>query len=221
MNMFRCDRLLTRLVAAVPVGILAAASAFAQLIPGYPQSVQAYDPREVALLPRFCLFTIAFRMADVPGGESQAETEAWYARVGPSFQHLHHYCWGLMSTNRGVLLARDAQARRFYLSDSINEFDYVIKRVPRDFVLLPEILTKKGANLIRLGTGALGVVELERAIELKPDYWPPYAELSDYYKATGDIDKARSTLTTGLERSPDASALKRRLGELSAAKKIR
>ena len=67
----------------------------------------------------------------------------------------------------------------------------------------------------------MGVLDLERAISLKPDYWPPYAELSDHFKSTGEIDKARSTLEMGLAKSPDATALKRRLTELSAAKKTR
>ena len=58
----------------------------------------------------------------------------------------------------------------------------------------PEIFTKKGENLIRLAKGPLGVIELERAIEAKPDYWPPYAALSDYYKSIGDRAKARDVL---------------------------
>ena len=140
--------------------------------------------------------------------------QRWEAQLGPTFHHLHHYCYGLMKTNRGVLLARDPRARQAYLSDAVGEFDYVIERATPDFVLLPEVLTKKGENLMRLGKAPVAVFAFERAIEVRPDYWPPYAQLSDHYKAAGDINKAREILTSGLAQVPDAAALKRRLREL-------
>ena len=96
----------------------------------------------------------------------------------------------------------------------------MIDRAPPDFVLLPEILMKKGENLIRLGQGANGNLQLLRAIELKPDYWPPYAAMSDYYKKTGDLKNAREVLEKGLSASPEAKALKERLANLDAVKKI-
>lgn len=121
-----------------------------------------------------------------------------------------------MKTNRARFLARDELARRFYLTDSIGEFDYVITRVSDDFILLPEILTKKGENLILLGKGQVGILELERAIELKPDYWPPYAHLSDYFKSLGDLKMAREVLERGLSLSPESKGLLRRADELNS-----
>lgn len=137
--------------------------------------------------------------------------------MGPSFNNMHHYCWGLMKTNRALLLARTQSLQRFYLRDSIQEFDYVIRGAPSDFKLLPEILTKKGENLIRLDQGPQGVRELERAIALKPDYWPPYAAIGDYYRTLGDLEKAREWLENGLSISPDVKALQRRKAEIDAA----
>ena len=58
------------------------------------------------------------------------------------------------------------------------------------------------------------MVEFERAIEVKADYWPPYARLGDYYKSAGDLGKARQILEAGLSKAPDATALQRRLAEL-------
>jgi Flp pilus assembly protein TadD len=117
-----------------------------------------------------------------------------------------------------VLLARNQQIRTFYLGSSIDEFDYVLRSAPADFVLLPEILTKKGENLIRLGRNTQGIRELGLAIELKANYWPPYAVLSDFYKKSGDLANARESLEKGLEFSPDSKALKSRLAELASAK---
>lgn len=193
-------------LAAVPFAGLA------QDIPGYP-ALEAYDPREMAMLPGYCKHTIYFR-DHVPGGNNAAAIEQWGARLGPAFLHLHHYCFGLMKAHRGVLLARDPQVRQFYLRESLREFDYVLERAPRDFVLLPEILTKKGENLLKLDRAPVAIFEFERAVELKPDYWPAFAQMSDYYRRIGDLDKARETLHRGLKAAPDTPALSRRLKEL-------
>ena len=190
------------------------ASAYAQGgVPGYPESFMSFDSREMAMLPAYCKHSEYFRQK-VPGGSDPDEVAKWRSIMGMSFVHIHHYCFAIMKTNRAMLLARTPYYRNFYLRDSLGEFDYVIERLPAEFVLLPEILAKKGENLIRLGRGPLAVLDLERAIELNASYWPPYAQLSDYYKSMGEIDKAKQTLESGLEGSPDATALKRRLTEL-------
>jgi tetratricopeptide (TPR) repeat protein len=183
-------------------------------IPGYPSNIEAYDSREVALLPRYCMYTQLFRER-VPGGNNPAEVHRWYAVLGEkNFDTLHHYCWALMKTNRATILARSQQDRHHYLGDSIRDFDYVVERVPSEFVLLPEILTKRGENLVKLGRTTQGVADLERAIELKSDYWPPYGVLSDHYKAVGDVAKARELLETAIRFAPESKSLKRRLAEL-------
>ena len=184
-----------------------------RIIPGYPLDVRAYDAREVALLPRYCIHTQEFR-EKVPGGNNRAEVDKWYRLQGQTFHAMHHYCWGLMRTNRALMLTRTKQGRERYLQEAIWDFDYVIERAPAKFVLLPEILTKKGEHLIRLQRGPLAEPELRRAIELKPDYWPPYIALSDYYKGRGDLKTARNLLEEALSHSPNAAPVRKRLSEL-------
>ncbi len=173
----------------------------------------AYDPRETGRLPHYCKYTQNFRER-LPGGNDSAQISYWYSVMGEPFHAMHHYCWGLMKLNRALYLARNDQARLFYFRDAILEFDYVLERSPEDFILKPEILTKKGQSLIRLGRGAVAVQDLERAIALKPDYWPPYVQLSDYYKESGQIALAREVLEKALAQSPDAAPVKQRLAEL-------
>jgi tetratricopeptide (TPR) repeat protein len=209
----KADRFLSLLAIGGSL-VVAHVAAFAQGgVPGYPENFMTFDPREVALLPSYCKYTEYFRQS-VPGGSNPAEVERWRATIGAPFIHIHHYCFALMKTNRALLLTRTQYYREFYLRDSLNEFNYAIERMPPDFVLLPEILTKRAENLVRLGRGSLGVQDLERAIELNSEYWPPYAQLSDYYKSIGEMDNAKKALESGLEKSPDAPALKRRLAEL-------
>lgn len=194
--------------------VAALSSAHADVtIPGYSDNFMVLDPREVSMLPGFCVYTEYFRQRY--GKETAPELAQWRSLIGASFIHIHHYCFALIKTNRALLLARDKESRRWYLYDSLGEFDYVIDRVPETFVLLPEILTKKAENMLHLGMTDAAISLLKRASELKPDYWPPYARLGDYYKQIGDIDAARAALEKGLSLVPDAAALKRRLADLN------
>lgn len=188
-------------------------SGYAVEIPGYPTNLLDYDARELAMLPRYCIYTQDFR-GKAPGGNNPVEIDRWYSVLGKAFHGMHHYCWGLMKTNRAIFLVRNQKDREFLLTDAIGEFDFVLRSAPPDFVLLPEIYTKKGENLVRLGR-AEGVVELQRAIRIKPDYWPPYAALSDYFKQIKDIPKAREWIEKGLSVVPDAKPLRQRLADLA------
>ena len=205
-------------LAHVPTTLLAAwllaapAPAAAQLIPGYP-AIEDYDPREVAMLPPYCAHTQLFRTR-VPGGGNPDEIRRWMAMMGPAFNDMHHYCWGLMKSNRALYLARDKQTRDFYLGQAVQEFDYVLQRAPANFALRPEILTKKGEHLLKLGNAPAAVAALEEAAELKPDYWPPYAALSDHFKSAGALPRAKEWLDRGLKAAPDSRALRTRLEQL-------
>jgi hypothetical protein len=196
--------------------VLAAKYSAAQDIPGYP-NIEDYDVREVAMLPQYCIHTQAFRER-VPGGNDPGEIQRWTALMGPAFNGMHHYCWGLMKTNRAVLLAKSKRIRDFYLQSSIEEFDYVLRQAPTDFAMRPEILTKKAQNLFRLGDAAAGEIQIEQAIGMKPDYWPAYVALSDYLKSNGELGRAREWLEKGLAAAPDARALKNRLLDLDKRK---
>jgi tetratricopeptide (TPR) repeat protein len=192
------------------IGMLAMALA----VPMWVNAQGGFTARDRALLPEYCKYTPGERLrAGTPGGNAQSEIERWSRIMGPPFSGLHHYCWGLMATNK-AMVARTRQQRLHLLETSIREFDYVLQRATRDFVLLPEILTKKGHNLVRLDDAARAIPELQRAIEVKPDYWPPYTVLSDYFRDVGDTAKARQWLERGLAVAPDVTALKRRLAEL-------
>jgi len=174
---------------------------------------QDYSPTAVAMLPTYCKCTQLFR-EKVPGATNPAEIQRWYQLLGPTYNALHHYCWGLQAVHDATFLARDKQFRAHMLNVSIREFDYVIDRAPPDYVLMPEFLFKKGESQVKLGQGHIAVVQFQRAIELKPDYWPPYAAMSDLYKSVGDLPKAREWVDKGLSVAPDAKPLLARQAEL-------
>ena len=189
----------------VLLGALASPSAMAQ---------HQYDPKTMAMLPPYCKYLQVYR-ENVPGGSDPAQIERWTRILGAqNYLHLHHYCWGLENTSRGLYFSTNSRERNHEFSEAVREIDYVLARVTPDFALLPEILTKRGENLMRLGKAAEGVRDLSRAIELKPDHWPPYAAMSDYYKSLSDFDSARQWAQRGLSAAPGTKALERRLAEL-------
>ena len=195
-----------------------AAAALALLAPMHVEAQQRFfGSRDIYMLPVYCKYTQDFR-AHVSGGNSPAEIERWTTLMGGTFNHMHHYCWGLMASNRAAFFSNTRQDRISNLNSSIAEFNYVIERLPPDFSLLPEILTKKGESLIRLDRVGEGMLDLEHAIRIKAGHWPAYAAMSDYYKETGQLAKARESLQKGLSAAPGAKALQQRLAELDAAK---
>jgi tetratricopeptide (TPR) repeat protein len=180
-----------------------------------------FDPKQLAMLPPYCKYTQIYRQ-NVPGGNDPQQIERWTSVLGQeNFIHMHHYCLALESSNRALYFTSTKQDRDRELTTAVREFDYVVDRVTPDFALLPEILTRRGENLLRLGNAPQGVVDLNRAIALKPDHWPPYAALSDYFKALGDFASAREWAQKGLSAAPGTRALQRRLTELDGTKAAR
>ena len=174
-----------------------------------------FDQATVAKLPPYCRNALVYR-DQVPDGNNKAAIEQWFRVMGGGFINIHHYCHGLQLTNRALFDSRTKMERDRALRLSIPEFDYVIQRADSTFSLLPEILTKKGENLFLLERDAEAIATLVKATEVRRDYWPPYAALSDHYKKIGKLDEARNWLKTGLAASAGAKALERRLRELPA-----
>jgi tetratricopeptide (TPR) repeat protein len=195
----------------------AAGLALALLASTHAWAQTTFEPSLVYMLPVYCKYTQYFR-DNLPGGNNRAEIERWTASMGDMFIHMHHYCLGLMASNRAMFLSNTQQERTHNLNVSILEFDYVIVRAPRGYPMLPEFLTKKGESLIRLDRAGEGIVEIKEAIRIKADYSLAYAAMSDYYKGTGELASAREWLEKGLSVTPNAQALLRRLTELNAAK---
>lgn len=183
-------------------------------LPAAPLHAQAFDDRDFSMAPPYCRFT---NIGRVEARDNPAELARWRAVLGYMYDHMHHYCAGRMLTNRALYMSRNSKERMRDLNYSLQEFNYVINRAKPDYVLLPEFHYYKGDNLLRMGRTAEGIPSLQKAIELKPDYWPPYASLSDHLKALGDVAKAREWLEKGLSASPDAKALQSRLAELGSA----
>ena len=211
--------------------LLAAGLATALLAPAHRAFAQSaewdkWDPRWLEQLPPYCKYTEGWRTR-VKSGNDVEKIKEWYSIFGGSYPNhglfvtMHHYCEGLLDVIYAKI-ARNARDRRYYWTQSIQEYDFMIRASEQwGPLMLPEFHTKKGETMMALGKTHEAVAEFQRAIQIKPDYWPPYAEMSDYFRKVGNIKMAQEILEQGLVAAPDTKALKRRLAELDTAKDTR
>lgn len=165
---------------------------------------ERFTQDELKVLPRACLAqTFISESLNYPIVPKE-EREQWYAALGGSFIHYHHYCYGLMYMRKAVT---DSSKQNHYYHSASANFEYVINNATRDFPLLPEVYLRKGIALRFLGEDAAAATEFTKALKLKPDYTPAYAALVELHIDLGDIAGARSVLETGLSHAPASKIL--------------
>jgi tetratricopeptide (TPR) repeat protein len=76
----------------------------------------------------------------------------------------------------------------------------------------PEAHANLGNLYVRRGDGERAVGEYRKAIDIDPTFVPAYANLADLYRARGADGDAEKVLRQGLERNPQAAALRHALG---------
>jgi tetratricopeptide (TPR) repeat protein len=164
-------------------------------------------PEERALLPSYCN---SVQMA--PGFKTGYEK--WTGVYGSAFSAFHHYCWAFIYLMRADRHSTSDSTRLHFLNNAYAEIQYVVESSPPDHMLLPEMLTKQGMILRRLGRLWEAIAHLQRAVGLDQKYWRAYAELARCYVAQGDKQKARAVLEEGLSHSPESKGLMTLLKDL-------
>ena len=207
-----------RVTAGARTLLAAAGLTIATMLPVPALAQHVFTDQEIAMLPEYC--TTHPNLKATGHSTNPAAAERWRNVIGDHpYQSLHQYCWAQALTVRAKFFAKTRQERNGTFSMSIGDFDYVINHVRgRYFILLPEIYFKKGENLLEIGRIGEAITSFQQAMQSKPDYWPPYAAMSDYYKKAGELDKAREWLAKALAIDPQHKALLRRQAELGGAK---
>ena len=153
------------------------------------------DLSELALLPQYCRGTQQIRSIS----KDSRPIEQYVTIYGYAYIHLHHYCWALNTENNALRLKPGD--RRAKLTYSLADYKYFLDRAPPNFILLPEIYTSRARVLFTLKRDVEAVMDLVKAIELKADYAPAYARLSDYYQGVGDKSNAIKILEQGISHT--------------------
>ncbi len=164
---------------------------------------------EIAMLPPYCPDTMGFSFKG-PGNPAYMSPRAnyWVAQMGHDFWWVHHYCWATVWLNRALYQASGATERNFNLKMTVSEIDFTLGKVKADFVLLPELLTKRGEVLLLLSDPGAAYDSFRRAREIKPDYWPAYTKWVEVLIKSGQKAEAMALVRVGLSHAPDSKELR-------------
>lgn len=170
---------------------------------GKPPNV---TPGELALLPKYCPDTMGFNYGDSSYNTSP-RAPYWVARLGLGFWAVHHHCWALIKVRRAMLPATPPEMRSATLSDAIDDFYYVVKNTPPDFLLLPDVFMKIGDTHVLQGQVVLAGEAYARSRSLKPTFWPVYIPWAKQLEKSGNRKGALLHLEEGMRASPAALEL--------------
>mgnify|MGYP000935892828 CR=1 FL=1 len=162
---------------------------------------------ELAAAPLYCPYTQSFGRSGTPDAPS-VEAKRWVAILGPTFWHLHHYCWGKMHLQRAMRSTTTEQERKHLLGTVVGDYSYVVRNGTRDFILLPEIYVGIGEIELRLARPQEASRAFTEARTLRPDYWPAYSHWAEFLIRSGQKAEAKQLVKTGLEYNPDAKTLR-------------
>ena len=187
--------------------------ALAAVALAWPGMVHASYPAgwtdaELALTPPYCQDVQTMRYGDAYSNTSP-NAHKWVALMGKGFWALHHYCWALINLARAERVSTAPVIRQGLREGAINDMMYVIHNTPADFVLLPEIFTRKGQVELLLRRTVDAQASFAKARELKPDYWPAYLQWAQYLANAGQKAQARELLAEGLRQAPSSKTLRK------------
>ncbi len=190
--------------AAVALATLAGASAAAPLGPRRVPNGVSWG--ELSVLPEYCKDANGIVYGDKYYNASP-EAGRWEALMGEDFWHVHHYCYALANLRRAEV-EPNPTARRFMLSKVVGDYNYMIQNSSPQMILMPEIMVRMGDVQLLLGSVAQGLEAYGRAIELKPDYWPPYSRWADTLAKVNKRKDALAMLERGIQNIPGSEELK-------------
>lgn len=192
--------------------VFLAAALIVFMLPSFGQKPDNTTRAEIARLPEYCPHTMGFDF-----GHMESPKAAYWANImgNKAWLALHHYCWGLLKLARGQD-ARDPQIRQSFFGQAILEYTYVLNRAEPNFILLPEILTRKGDLEVQLGRIPDAYDSFLAARRVKPDYWPAYSKWAEVLIKSAQKAEAKKLVREGLQYSPNSEVLRsqyRFLGE--------
>lgn len=162
---------------------------------------------ELALTPAFCQDVQTINGWSQHGRESP-RSPMWIAKMGKTFWGMHHYCWGMVNIHRSQAAGQSPQERDFKIHSAISDYYYVVEIAPPDFVLLPEIFYLIGEAHGMVNEHVNAIEAYQKALRLKPDYWPPYEGHAKILEKLGKRAEARAVLEMGLKVAPNEPRLK-------------
>ena len=167
------------------------------------------------MYPEYCAVRcVPSKVRDAKGKKSYYERRLGKDNRGsPAFLHVHHYCAGMMLSDK-LLTTPPGPDRRRVCIDSKNNFNYVVRNWSTQSPLYPEALVRSGRVDELCERKAEAAQNYLNAIRVRPNYPPAYIALSDLQASQGNSAEASKVLRQGLKANPSSKALAARLRRL-------
>jgi len=138
--------------------------------------------------------------------QSEATVRAWETKMGPdAWYGLHHHCAGLAYLQRGLALPPGVK-RDGDIEAAIRNHDYMLKNLPPQHFLYPDVMANLGAAYAAAGKRDKAFECFDKAVAAQPGAPLPYLNKARMQKSTGDPAKARETLLAGDKATNGTSA---------------
>lgn len=135
-------------------------------------------------------------MSDYVNMVPRATITEWRNRLGPPFEHIHHYCAGLIWLERAKL-AGAPHERKFALDQARGETRYTRDRVTADPAIFAEVVTHLGMIERFAGRPAEAIDNFDRAIASYPAFPGSYQGKALVLRDQGRLQDAREVLLEG------------------------
>lgn len=163
-----------------------------------------FTEEEWALLPSWCANT----MAD-DGQRGPRRLPEMLARYGGDFNHMHHYCWGVVQEMRSSNSRLPGHLQRTNAAGAVGNYDYVLRNTQPGFVFRLDTLRRKAGVLQRSGQMDKAIAAAQQAIKEFPTEPEGYIAAAFVYLAAKRRDLAEQVLTAGAEQVTDKDRLQR------------
>lgn len=161
---------------------------------------------ELSRLPPFCQAKLSSNPAD---------HKLYSGKIGPDWQHIHHYCFGLNFINRYKRSFGNKIDQQFYFQSAVGEFEYMFTHSSSTFWMRPEMHVQKGKLLAAAKRNVEAVNEFEQALQRNPNYVEAYVALSDLYQNTSQQSKSIAAVEYALQLEPNNKSVQRRYNQLT------
>jgi tetratricopeptide (TPR) repeat protein len=158
----------------------------------------------MALLPPYCNYAQSF-----PGASQPAAYQAYLARYGNAWSHIHHYCYALQEIMQADRLNTSPQARRTLIRSALGNIDYVLQRSEPGFPFRPEMLSRKARLLMRTGDATKALESAQRLRDEAPTLADGYIIMADILTRGGRREDAERVLTDAEAQVVDKERLAR------------
>jgi tetratricopeptide (TPR) repeat protein len=187
----------------LPTRTLYAPVAVVLLFASQPSFAFTFVPSsdEWATWPAYCrarYATIDYLVqgTDFANQVSAPEIAHWSAVVGPVFQHVHHYCAGLVEYQH-ALTDNNRQDRQFHLGEALGDTKYIFDRMEMTDPLAPDVAALLAQIQIELGHPDIAEQVLDRVMSAQPTADRPYLVMSTLKRKGKNPQEAIDVLEQG------------------------